>query len=429
MRSIANSCDVLIGGAGIAGAASALRLCALGFRPLILATTPDVPPGVETISESAWPLFAALGVEDVLREAGATLVEGFENHWDPERPKMRSGHWIHVEREKLARAAVREAVKRGAIFQVCRNLPRLSQEHDSVSATYDGASIHFDAAIDASGRSAVWSRPIRRRGGQIADLYDIPAHRSAAPAKVVQFSGRWAYRIGVSTGTTMAILSPDGRKRQSPDSLTQKAFSVSADSCVYAGRRPAFPQWSDSPVSGRRLAVGDAALAYDPLAGQGIRFALSSALTAASVINTWRTAPNQAAVAARFYEQFVARSRRAHLEFIDRLRQKSPVSQRREAVPEVVMFSGRTILSELQIDSRIRTEEAILLPDGDSVRWVQGMDLLRLRDLLAEPVRSSELMHRLVPGFCGSAQFTSLLQWCLRHHVLSAANVQAGEFS
>lgn len=419
MRSIANSCDVLIGGAGIAAAASALRLCALGFRPLMLATKRDVVSGVEAIPDSAWPLFAELGAEQVLRDAGASLVEGFENHWDPEQPTLRPGCWIHVEREKLARAAVREAVRRGTAVQMCSTLPQLCQEHDSVCLTYDGESFRFEAAIDATGRSAVWSRPIWRRGGQIADLYDIPSSQSPAPAKVVQFSGGWAYRIGVPTRTTMAMLSPDGKKRQAPDSLTRRVFCVSSDACVYAGRRPAFPQWSDDPISGRRLAVGDAALAYDPLAGQGIRFALSSALTAASVINTWRTTPSQTAAAERFYRRFFARSRRTHLQFIDLLQKESPPPQPTEAIPHTLRFSGRTVTSELQVNSRIRTDEAILLDDGSCVRWVGGMDLLRLRDLVPQPIQASVLVNRLVPDFCGFEQSTALLNWCLRHHVLS----------
>jgi hypothetical protein len=91
-----NSCDVLIGGAGIAAAATALRLCALGFRPLILARTCRVVPGVEAIPEAALPLFTALGAGHILQDAGATRAEAFENHWDSEQPNVRSGHWIHV---------------------------------------------------------------------------------------------------------------------------------------------------------------------------------------------------------------------------------------------------------------------------------------------------------------------------------------------
>lgn len=417
-RSVANSCDVLIGGAGIAAAASALRLCALGFRPLMLATTCNRLSGVEAIPEAAYPLFAALGAEHVLQEAGAVLVEGLENHWDLGRPTLRSGHWIHVDRDRLARAAVRKAVERGTVFQVCRKLPQLRQEGDSVCATYDGACFRFAAAIDATGRSAVWSRPVRRRGRQVADMYKLPPHSDSTPTRVVQFSKGWAYRIGVPTRTTLAILSPDGTKPDHLDSLTQEAFCVSPGSCEYAGRRPAFPQWSDHPVCGRRLAVGDAALAYDPLAGQGIRFALSSAFAAASVVNTWRTEPSRAA-AERFYERFVTRCREMHFQFIERLGTETLPTQPPVAIPEAVVFSGHTVISEVQVDSRILTDEVVVLPDGQTVRWVGGLDLLRLRDLVSQPLHLSDLVDRLVPGFCRFEQFTALMQWCLRYHVLS----------
>jgi flavin-dependent dehydrogenase len=421
MRSLANSCDVLIGGAGIAAAAAALRLCALGFRPLMLATPHRISFGIEAIPEAACPLFAALGAEHVLCEAGAVVVEGFENRWDPKRPALRSGHWIHVDRERLAKAAVREAVKRGAVFQVCQKLPQLRQEPDSVCANCEGSKSRFEAAVDATGRSAVWSRPIRRRGRQVADMYKLPSNVNLAPARVVRFPGRWAYRIGVPTGSTMAILSPDGTKRDPFDSLTEEAFGVSPNSCTYAGRRPAFPQWSEHPACGRRLAVGDAALAYDPLAGQGIRFALSSAFAAASVINTWRKGPRQAAAAEHFYDGFVARCREMHFQFIDQMQGGSGSPERRETIPEVVAFSGRTVISEVQVDSRIRADEVVVLPDGHHVRWVEGLDLLRLRDLISQPIRTADLVDRLVPAFCVSERFTAVMRWCLRHHVLSRA--------
>jgi len=86
----------------------------------------------------------------------------------------------------------------------------------------------------------------------------------------------------------------------------------------YLGRRPAFPQWCENPIEGRRIAVGDAAFAYDPLAGQGIRFALASAFAAASVIQDWKENGDHGA-ANRFYRDFVGQARVRHLEFLAKL--------------------------------------------------------------------------------------------------------------
>jgi flavin-dependent dehydrogenase len=311
-----SSHDVLIADAGMAGAATALRLCALGFRPLMLGRTPGVSPGVEAIPSAAWPLFRELGIEHILEEAGATFVCGFENRWDSKGPAMRPGYWIHVERDKLAAAALREALKRGASFRLSQALPQLCREPDRVRVILDGVSLVFEAAVDTTGRAAVWSRPKRRYGNQVADLYDAVPDTKGVPARIVRLSGGWAYRIGVPHRNSVAILSPVGRTRRVPDALLAVALCISSSACRFVGRRPAFAQWSEHPVNGRSLAVGDAAIAYDPLAGQGIRFALSSAITASSVINTWRKAPFAAESASRFYEEFVVRSREAHIQFV-----------------------------------------------------------------------------------------------------------------
>jgi len=86
----------------------------------------------------------------------------------------------------------------------------------------------------------------------------------------------------------------------------------------YLGRRPAFPQWCENPIEGRRIAVGDAAFAYDPLAGQGIRFALASAFAAASVIQCWKENGDHG-TANCFYGDFVRQARARHLEFLAKL--------------------------------------------------------------------------------------------------------------
>jgi len=418
MNAIASAYDVVIGGSGIAAAASALRLCALGFRPLVLATTCEVLPGIEAVPESVLPLFRELGAKHVLEKAGATLVNGFENHWDAEAPVRRAGRWIHVDRQRLATTILQEAKKRGTVLLECRSLPRLHQEPDGILIGCEGMPFAFASAIDATGRSAVWSRPIRRRGNQIADMYSAAASASHVPARVLRHLDSWAYRIGTPDGTTFAIVSAHGRKRTPPSLSLQKDLGLPAEGCVFAGRRPAFPQWCESPVQGRRLAVGDAALAHDPIAGQGIRFAISSAFAASSVINTWRTSPSPSGAAERFYDRFVERCRRSHLRFVDQLREH-PIQSPREKLPEVVVFSAGIVASELQLDSTIQTNQAILLPDGGHVRWVGGLDLLRLRDLLPHPIPAAELASRLVPAFCDATQFSALLQWCLRHHVLA----------
>ena len=414
------SYDVVIAGAGIAAAATALRVIALGLKPLMLARTCRVWTGVEAIPASAMPLFKELHAESILEEAGATLVQGFENYWDPGQPRMRSGDWIHVERDRLAAVAIREALRRGASFRVVQTLPVVHHESKCVRICLDGTPLRFDAAIDATGRAAIWSRPIRRRGNEVADLYDIVPGQTSATAKILRVPAGWAYSIGSSSHTSVAILSSESRRRQLPDSLMETTFGISESSAHYCGRRPAFTQWSDDPINGRKIAVGDAALAYNPLAGQGIRFALSSAITASSVVNTRQTAPSRATAAERFYRSFVARSRDDHFRFVDHLQtHPSPPSiEKAMPVPEAVTFSDQIVAAEMQMNGEIRTDLAFRLPDGESARWVGGTDLLELRNSLPATIRSADLIARLTTATGDLSRARALLEWCLRRQVL-----------
>jgi flavin-dependent dehydrogenase len=412
--------DVVVGGAGIAASAASIRLSALGFHPLILCTSNRPLSGIEAVPDVAVPLFAELGMGRVLYEAQAMAVEGFENHWRGKERVVRPGCWIHVDRARLAEAAMREATRRGATLETCRSLPTLLYGHDGVSMVLEGTQLRFDAAIDATGRSAVWSRPVRRYGRQVADLYTLSAQDSPR-GRLVRLPEGWAYRIGLNQATTVAIVAAVGRGRgRSPlDVHDRHVLGLNSSGWEYAGRRPAFPQWSATPAQGRRLAVGDAALAFDPVAGQGIRFALSSAFAAAAVINTWRNSSCECVSAERFYTNFVIQSRQRHLQFVEELwRTEFSRKPRPASLPEVVVFSGWTITVEIQIGSRIVTDEAVQLADGGHVRWVGGVDLLRVRDLAREPVRSIELKKRLASENLGPEQATALLAWCAREGVI-----------
>jgi flavin-dependent dehydrogenase len=414
--------DVLIGGAGIAAAAVAVRLCALGFHPLILATRSRILPGIEAIPEAALPLFEELGIRHILRQANGLVVEGFENHWRAGEPMLRRGRWIHVERALLAKAAIRHAVEQGAVLRLCESLPKLAGS-DPVCITHGGSCLSFGAAIDATGRSAVWSRPVQRCGRQLADIFAF-SQQSSPRGRVVRLSQGWAYQLGLKHSTTVAMLGEYGANRHAPDAPAREALGLISRQIKYVGRRPAFPQWSENSIRSKRIAVGDAALAYDPLAGQGIRFALSSAIAAATVVNSWRHSPGEAAAAERFYLDYLNQSRFRHLKSLDQIRlQEQPAQPAINPLPEVVIFSGQTIRTDLHVNSRIVSGLAILLPEGTPARWVGGVDLLRLRELAREPVRSSDLMQRLVSADLTPIRAAALLGWCVRHELISAVAV------
>jgi hypothetical protein len=399
--------DVVIGGAGIAGAAMALRLLALGFRPTIVSVRRGIIGGIEAIPVSCLPLIQDLRLENAFVEAGGELVENFENEWLPDSPVLLPGRWLHIDRNRFAEAALREASARGTKILSAKKLPEL-------------AAIHRDyfAAVDATGRAAAWSRPIHRQGNQVADLFSVKSVKNSR-ARIVRLSHGWAYRIGLRHLATAGIVSPGAPKRRGFSLTIAARLGLEGCETCFLGRRPAFPQWCDNPLVRRRIAIGDAALAYDPIAGQGIRFAIVSAFAAASVLQTWRDGPYDPA--ARFYRNFVAQAVNRHLAAREQMNLTLPLSEP-ESLPEIVRFSGRKVKTEINVNSRIVMDDAILLQDRTAVRWVGGIDLLAIEELSRAPISRTSLMNSLVSLKLSHTRADALVRWCLRNHVLTSAN-------
>jgi len=392
------------------------------LRPLVVARVHRTNKGVEAIPFAALALVSELGLDNVLKEAGATLAHNFENQWGSEGPRVQNGHWIHVERSRLAAAAIREAVKRGSLFRVTETYPEFHQDPQRVRILINGEYLEFQAAIDATGRTAVQSRPIRRAGSQVADLYDVSHGTGVLPTKILRLPFGWAYSMATQDMGSIAVLSDDGKNRPIPFGDIERGFSISQQSLRYVGRRPAFVQWSENPVNGRVIAVGDAALAYDPLAGQGIRFALSSAITASSVIKTWsKGAPRS--TGEQFYRSFVTRSRDAHLRFLEYWRAGSgaPEQQKGVALPKSLVFSDEIAVTELHWNDEIHAGVAFRLANGDFARWVGGSDLIEMRNSTPKPISSEDMLTRLQGTSGDGVKARHLLEWCLQNEILRSA--------
>src|SRR5262249_39360680 len=159
-------------------------------------------------------------------------------------------------------------------------------------------------------------------------------------------------------------------------------------------RRPAFAQRSVEPVGPARIAIGDAALAYNPLAGHGIRFAIQSAFAAAAVIRTWREDSEKSEIAQQYYQDFVRGAWDRHTAFLNAAKQGETTSPP-FLVPAKVQFRAMTRAAGIQKDGQITAAEVVELPDGGLVRWAGGIDLLDVRSLAPVPMDSPELIERI----------------------------------
>jgi hypothetical protein len=432
--------DVVVAGAGVAASAVAVRLLSLGIRPVLLHAGRGCLGTAESLPETVLPLLGALGIPDLLERAQAVLQDGFENGWDTPDPEVRPGRFYHVNRSTLAGASRAAAVERGAVVLACDRLPAVRVREGGVRVSVAGKDHDFLAAVDATGRAACWSRPVRRRGWQVADLFQAPAGPSALRGRVIRVSGRWAYRIGLADATTVGVLSWRSPPLSEIDPLISRRLSLPAGKVRRLGRWPAFPQWSEAPVDRHRFAIGDAALALDPLAGGGVTFALASALAAATAIGTLRDSGANG-LARQYYDDFVRSHRRAHLDRIGKhhsappslhtgLLEHSPSPSapplpdwepdQMHHLPRQVQFTAAVCNTTLQVAGSVVPGQAIGLPDGALVRWLGDFDLLLLRRWAQRPIPLPILLSLLVDQGYEYVHATTLIRWSLKREVLTS---------
>ncbi|WP_309736519.1 hypothetical protein [Chamaesiphon sp. OTE_75_metabat_556] len=423
--------EIAIAGAGIAAAAVAIQLLRDGFRPVLIDRGLPSSKGIEAISESALRLFAALDLLPALEQAGGVWVAGFENAWQSHEPILRSGRYLHVDRTALLQATIATAIDRGAVLTACHTLPAIRIAGDRAYVTIDRVERPFAAAIDATGRSAIWSRSIRWQQQEIAEIYDAIGDPNCLRGRIARIADGWVYRLGLPDRMTVGVVRSQRLRGQIDNALVNASLDLPNHTQLrFLGRRPAVPQWAAAPIQDCRIAVGDAALASNPIAGQGIRFALSSALAAAAVVRTWRDSPANRAGATEFYNELVATERQQHLASIDALYFNEPVSTTnhqlsqpildRTNLPATVCFTGQIKTMNLYIDGLIQPSAALILADGKAVRWLGNFDLLTLQEFGREPIVTAIAIEHLRSTSMSQESALSLIQWCLEHQIFAS---------
>ncbi|WP_321910133.1 NAD(P)/FAD-dependent oxidoreductase [Paraburkholderia sp. J11-2] len=310
-----NAASIVVLGAGPAGSAVARALVGLGYR-------------VQVVSDwrrfDAAEALSARAIE-ALRRAGlhraASRGEG---------PCVRTTLWNGVLQtldaeflvdRRVFDAALREDV-RGAGVDVIeanvRSLQSTSAGHDLMIETADGPlTLRADFLVEARGRLAPLLRDATR-GPQTVSLLNVWKGCAGAAATAVEsLPAGWAWMARLGNGRcywqlTLDVTNPElpqrdellafcERMRHSPLASDFFAGDAANDARLYA-------RSSTATLCGRTgghnwLRVGDAAMAVDPLAGNGVFQSLTSALQAPAVIHTLLARPERAPLALRFHQQ------------------------------------------------------------------------------------------------------------------------------
>lgn len=306
--------DALIAGGGPAGAAAAIVLARAGHAVLLVDATPPDPGRLrvgESLPPASRPLLRDLGLLERLEGEGHLVSAGTSSAWGSPQPLATdfvfdpNGPGWHLDRPRFDRSLRRAAAEAGAEVREAVAVRGVRREGGAWRCGLDdGGEVTSRTLVDATGRRAALARGLgatRERRDRLVGLV------GAAPARDGDLDARTLVEA-VPDGWWYTALVP-GRRRVV--ALMTDADLVPADARAAAGFAAALAETAHvgplvgaavvpltEPAHGSRLrppaggsggggwlAVGDAAIAFDPLSSQGIATALYTGLVGAEALD------------------------------------------------------------------------------------------------------------------------------------------------
>jgi flavin-dependent dehydrogenase len=312
--------DIAIAGAGPAGAAAAHWLVQAGCSVVLLERSRfDRPRIGESLAPSVQPMLVELGVWQDFLNLNPLPSYGTRSAWGAALAEDQS-HLLnpylcgwHVDRLAFDRTIAESAVRRGAHLELGTQVVRYTAEANggavlSFSRVDDPDRVdqlRADFVIDATGRNSTVARKLGAASIMFDRLVAVAAQFDNARADTNRYtlvettSDGWWYSAPAGVGSSVAVLMTDGdllnAQHTKDPAEWQNALSravltrATVDGCELKWGPSAFSAVSQrlrrAPGDRRRwLAVGDAALAVDPVSGSGILRALRTAKAAASAV-------------------------------------------------------------------------------------------------------------------------------------------------
>jgi flavin-dependent dehydrogenase len=368
--------DVAIVGAGPAGAAAARRLAQRGCRVVLLERTHfDLPRVGESLAPAIQPLLMDLGIWSEFMALSPLPSYGTRSAWggadtqDYSHLMSPYGCGWHVDRSAFDRTLAETAVTAGAELRCGCVLGSCEATADGrwllqfdQQETNDSTLVHARVLIDASGRGANLARRLGARRASFDRLVGVATLLGEVDASregyilVESTPEGWWYTAPVPRDRMMTMLMTDsdlcGRAKLSVRTRWRELLAFAPTT---AARVSGTVLWGPQIVSAlsqrlrrsgrdaRWIAIGDAALAVDPISGSGVIRALRSARagadTALALLHDDEIWPHiEAYEAACDLECTAYLEERARYYGVEQRWPDQPFWQRRvEAIPRVAM--------------------------------------------------------------------------------------------
>lgn len=312
---------IIVLGGGPAGGAVALGLIRLGYPVTVIGQARPFD-AVEGISERVVDGLRGAGFRKALTairtpSARNATWNGESNSANTERlisrRRLDAGIWQDL--QDAGAKCVEGRVTGVEQDDTTLNVTYQTDTTPNTTQTIQGAFL-----VEARGRSAPSARLKRFRGAETVSLLQYwqgPAAKAQSAA--VSFEDGWAWMAMTEEGKRYLQLTFDvatanlppkaGLARFCTERLLAipqaKPFTINAEPVGDPHARTSTPILCEEAVGDRWIRVGDAAMAVDPLSGNGIFQAMSSALQAPAVINTLLRYPERVALAKTFHQSRV----------------------------------------------------------------------------------------------------------------------------
>jgi flavin-dependent dehydrogenase len=357
--------DVAVLGGGPAGLASTIALLREGLGVIVIERTEYAALRVgEHLTPNTKPLLTALGLEGMLDSPLHVSCPGIRSAWGSHEPEDKDyvfnayGEGWNLSRPEFDRSLALHVAGLGAEVLTRTkmvDISRVSATWQITLASEDGLfEVLADFAIDATGRSAALSK---RMGSQpivyddLVGIFGRGADASPMSRWVLieaQEEGWW-YSAGLADGGLIATfltdpdlfdLSQAGRafawRKQLGKSSITRARGLADGDAVDLHVRTARTQRLDRVAGEAWMAIGDAAMSFDPLSSEGISKGFKLGLKAGAIASAFCRGERSAAEAyereadAAFVDYLA--TRRAFYEVEQRWR-NAPFWRRRHALP------------------------------------------------------------------------------------------------
>ena len=419
---------IVVLGAGPAGAATAIGLRRQGYAVTVV---------------SDWRRFAAVeGVSqrvlEGLRHAGlggalsqAAMPASRQVHWNGQHLQMNQEFLL--DRQRFDRA-LREDLQRAGVSVVEARVREVAHEGDHRVRLDDGQVLAADFLVEARGRQAPLAAD-RLRGPESVSLLNVWQGSPGAPASAVEsLEDGWAWMARLEDGrcywqVTLDAAGLPGKAgladycvaRRARSALVAELFDAQALLPAQVHARSSTAILAGECVGQDWIRVGDAAMAVDPLSGNGIFQSLSSALQAPVVINTLLRRPERAELARQFHqqrvEQLFLRFARIGRDFYgqEQSRAGQPFWSRRQGWPDAQPLHLAADWQAVRVERRpvLRdglVDEAEVVVSADQPLGVWQLQGVELAPVVRE-IRSGRPVEAVLAGLVGEQQQKMVRRW------------------